>query len=101
MSTTEQGTSGNSLGKTAAARAATLIDENVHWGADAVSNFARQTADQVERATDYVQQQSQKIKRQATELTGRANEHPGYVLLAVGAMGFALGLFVRGSRIKS
>jgi ElaB/YqjD/DUF883 family membrane-anchored ribosome-binding protein len=102
MSTKEP--SGNSFAKTAT-RAATLIDENVHWGADAVSNIARQTADHVERATDYVQQQGQKIKRQATELTEKAtekaNDHPAYVLLAIGAMGFAIGFLLRGARTRA
>jgi len=98
MSTREQ--TGNSFTKTAT-KAAAVIDENLHWGADAVSNLARQTADSVERATDYVQQQGQKIKRQATQLTEKANDHPAYVLLAIGAMGFALGFLLRGSRIKA
>jgi len=95
MSTREQ--NGNSFAKTAT-KAATLIDENLHWGADAVSNLARQTADTVERATDYVQQQGQKIKRQATQLTEKANEHPAYTLLAVGTIGFCLGFLLRGAR---
>jgi hypothetical protein len=95
MSTREQG--GNSFAKTAT-RAATLIDENLHWGADAVSNIARQTADQVERATDYVQQQGTKIKQQATQLGEKASAHPAYVLLAVGAAAFTLGFLCRGSR---
>lgn len=100
MSMREQTAAGNSFAKTAT-RAASLIDENLHWGADAVSNFARQTAGQVERATDYVQQQSQKIKRQAGQLTEQANAHPAYTLLAVGAIGFTLGFLLRGSRMKA
>jgi len=98
MSTTEQG--GNSFPRTAT-KAATLIDENLHWGADAVSNFARQTAGHVERATDYVQQQGEKIKKQATQLGERANAHPIYTLLAVGAVGFTLGFLCRGNRAKA
>jgi hypothetical protein len=102
MSTIEpgKGPGGNSFAKTAT-KAATVIDENVHWGADALSNFARQTAGQVERATDYVQQQGQKIKQQATQLGERASQHPAYTLLAVGALGFALGFLLRGSRTKA
>jgi ElaB/YqjD/DUF883 family membrane-anchored ribosome-binding protein len=102
MSTIEpgKGPGGNSFAKTAT-RAASLIDENVHWGADAVSNIARQTAGQVERATDYVQQQGQKIKQQATQLGEKASEHPVYALLAVGALGFTLGFLLRGSRTKA
>jgi ElaB/YqjD/DUF883 family membrane-anchored ribosome-binding protein len=100
MSTREHATEGNSFAKTAT-RAATLIDENLHWGADAVSNLAKQTAGHVERATDYVQQQGQKIKRQATQLTEKATEHPAYALLAAGAIGFTLGFLLRGSRIKT
>src|SRR5215212_360204 len=100
MSMNEQtAAGGNSFAKTAT-KAATLIDENLHWGADAVSNFARQTAGHVEKATDYVQQQSQKIKRQATQRTEKANEHPAYALLAVGAIGFTLGFLLRGSRMR-
>jgi len=102
MSTIEpgKGPSGNSFAKTAT-KAATLIDENVHWGADALSNLARQTAGKVEQATDYVQQQGQKIKQQATQFGERASQHPGYALLAVGALGFALGFILRGSRTKA
>jgi len=97
MSTREQ--AGNSFAKTAT-KAATLIDENLHWGADAVSNVARQTADQVERAADYVQQQGQKIKQQATHFGEKAAEHPVCTFLTVGALGFALGFLLRGSRTK-
>jgi hypothetical protein len=99
MSTTEQG--GNSFGKTAATKAATLIDENLHRGADAFSNIARQTADRFERASDFVQQQGQKIKRQASHLGETASQHPAYTLLIVGAAGFALGFLCRGSRTKA
>jgi len=98
MSTREQG--GNSFAKTAT-KAATIIDENLHWGADAVSNMARQTAGHVERATDYVQQQGEKIKRQATQITEKASQHPGYTLLAVGAIGFTLGFLLRGTRLRA
>jgi ElaB/YqjD/DUF883 family membrane-anchored ribosome-binding protein len=98
MSTTEQG--GNSFPRTAT-RAATLIDENLHRGADAVSNFARQTAGQVERATDYVQQQGEKIKQQANQLGQSASAHPFYTLLAVGAVGFTLGFLLRGTRTRA
>ena len=97
MSTREQ--TGNTFAKTAT-RAASMIDENLHWGADAVSNLARQTADSVERATDYVQQQGQKIKQQATQLTEKAHQHPAYTLLAVGALAFTLGFLCRGFRSK-
>jgi len=97
MSTTEQGV--NSFARTAT-RAATLIDEILHRGADAVSNMARQTAGQVERATDYVQQQGQKIKQQATQLGEQASAHPVCTLLAVGAAGFAMGFLFRGTRSK-
>jgi hypothetical protein len=86
---------GNSFGKTAS-KAATVIDENLHWGADAVSSFARQTADHVERATDYVQRQGQKIQQKAKQLGQVATEHPNYVLLGVGVLGFTLGFLARG-----
>ena len=98
MSTNEIG--GNSSARTAA-RAASLIDENLHWGADAVSNIAKQTATQFERASDYVQKTGQKIKRQATQIGETASQHPGYALLAVGAIGFALGFLLRGSRTRT
>ena len=98
MSTRETG--GNSVPRTAA-RAATLIDENLHWGADAVSNIAKQTADQFERATEYVQQAGRKIKRQATNLGETASQHPAYTLLIVGAVGFTLGFLLRGSRTRT
>jgi ElaB/YqjD/DUF883 family membrane-anchored ribosome-binding protein len=97
MSTTEQGN--NSFQRTAT-RAAAVIDENVHRGADAVSNFARQTAGQVERATDYVQQQGQKLRQQATQFGETASDHPFYSLLAVGAVGFTLGFWLRGCRSR-
>ena|SRR5436190_2721930 len=98
MSTTEQ--AGNNSFARTATRAATLIDENLHRGADAVSNIARQTAGQVERATDFVQQRGQKIKQQATQLGETASAHPGYTLLAVGAAAFLMGFLLRGSRTK-
>jgi hypothetical protein len=97
MSTREQG--GNSFARPAT-RAATVIDENLHRGADAVSNIARQTAGQFERATDYVQEQGQKIKQQVTQLSERATQHPGYTLLVVGAIGFTLGFLLRGTRTR-
>jgi hypothetical protein len=86
---------GNSFGKTAS-KAATVIDEQLHWGADAVSSFARQTADHVERATDFVQRQGEKIQHKARQIGQAATDHPNYVLLAVGAIGFTLGLLARG-----
>jgi hypothetical protein len=98
MSTTEQG--GNSLGRTAT-KAATLIDQNLHRGADAVSNIARSTADRFERASDFVQQQGQKIKRKATNLGETATQHPAYTLLIIGAVGFTLGYLCRGSRNRA
>ena len=90
MSSTEQG--GNSISRTAT-KAATLIDQNLHRGADAVSNIARQTS-------DFVHQQGQKIKRQASNLGETATQHPAYTLLIVGAVGFTLGYLCRGTRNK-
>ena len=98
MSSTES--NGNSLSRTAA-KAATLIDENLHWGADAVSNLAKQTAGQFERATDYAKQAGQQVKRQATRLGETASQHPGYTLLIAGAVGFTLGFLLRGSRMRT
>jgi ElaB/YqjD/DUF883 family membrane-anchored ribosome-binding protein len=98
MSTREQSaenTPGNSFGKTAS-KAAAVIDEQLHWGADTVSSFARQTADHVDRATDYVQKQGQKIQQKARKIGEVATEHPNYVLLAVGVVGFTLGFLLRG-----
>jgi len=88
---------GNSFAKTAT-KAATIIEEQARWGADAVSNLAHQTADHVERATDYVQTQGKKIRQQATQLGETASQHPAYVLLAVGALAFTIGFLLRGSR---
>jgi ElaB/YqjD/DUF883 family membrane-anchored ribosome-binding protein len=95
MSTREQ--EGNSFARNAT-RAAAAIEENVHRGADAVSNFARQTAGHVERATDYVQEQAAQFSEKASE---KAREHPGYTLLLVGAVGFALGCLARGFRARA
>jgi len=95
-----KGPGGNSFAKTAT-RAATLIDENVHRGADALSNIARQTAGKFERATDYVQQQGQKIKQQASQFGQKASQHPAYTLIAVGALAFTLGFLLRGPRSKA
>jgi hypothetical protein len=88
---------GNSFASTAS-KAATMIDQQAHWGADAVSNLAHQTANQFGRATDYVQKTGRKLKDQASHLTEVASEHPTYVLVAVGAIAFALGFLCRGSR---
>lgn len=95
-----EGGRGNSFSNTAS-KAATMIDERVHWGADAVSNLAHQTADHVGRATDYVQKTGKKLKDQASHLTQVANDHPTYVLLAVGVIGFALGFLCRGARSRA
>jgi hypothetical protein len=100
MSTTTQ-PEGNTFARTATKKAASLIDENLHRGADVVSNMARQTADCFERATDFVQQQGQKLKRQATHVGETATQHPAYTLLIVGAVGFTLGFLFRGSRSRA
>ena len=88
---------GNSFSSTAS-KAATMIDEQLHRGADTVSNLAHQTADQVGKATDFVHKQGKRIRDTATHLTEVGKQNPTYVLLGVGIAGFALGFLLRGAR---
>jgi hypothetical protein len=88
---------GNSFSNTAT-KAATLIDEQLHWGADTVSKMAHQTADSFGKATDFVQNQGKKIRETATHLTEVGKQNPVYVIVGVGVIGFTLGFLLRGSR---
>jgi ElaB/YqjD/DUF883 family membrane-anchored ribosome-binding protein len=88
---------GNSFAQTAS-KAASVFDERVHRGADAVSQIAHQTAEQVGRASEYVQKQSVKFRKKAADAGEFANQHPLYAVLAVGLTGFALGLLLRRGR---
>ena len=90
-------TGGNSVSQTAS-KAASMIDERVHRGADAVSNVAHQTADQLGKASDYVWKKSERLRERATNVAGMASEHPAYTWIAIGLVAFGLGYFLRGSR---
>ena len=77
-------------------RAANLIDEKVHRGADAISGAAHRTAEQLGKAKDYLWMQGGKLRQQGTNLQTKASQHPGYTLLTVGLIGFGLGFAARG-----
>ena len=102
MSTTEhqsENLSGcvNSFAKTAS-KAVSMIDERVRRGADVVTHMAHQTADQMGRASNYVQQQGQRFRRRAAQAGDVANQHPIYTHVAVGLIGVGIGLLLRGGR---
>jgi len=81
-----------------ASRAASMIDDRVHRGADAVSNVAYQTADQVGRASDYVWRKSGRLREGAAGVAEMASQHRAYAWIALGLVAFGLGFFLRGSR---
>jgi|SRR5688572_158826 len=90
---------GNSVAQTAS-KAASMIDERVHRGADAVSNAAHQTADQVGKASDYVWRKSERLRERAGNVADMASQHPAYTWMAIGLVAFGLGFFLRGSRSR-
>ena len=83
-------------GTNVASKAASMIDERAHWGADAVSNVAHQAADQVGKASDYVWKKSEKLRERASDVSQMASNHPVYTLVGVGLIGFGLGFLLRG-----
>jgi hypothetical protein len=87
-------TAGNSVGQTAS-KAASLIDDGVHRGADAVSNMAYQAADQVGKASDYMWKRSEGLRDRVAGVSELAGEHPVWALVAVGLIGFGLGYALR------
>jgi hypothetical protein len=89
---------GNSFSETAS-RAASVIDDGLHRGADVVSRVAHQTAEQFGRASGYAQKQGIRLRQKATDAGVFANEHPRYLMLAAGVTGFALGMLVRRRRV--
>jgi hypothetical protein len=86
---------GNVMGQTAS-KAASMIDERVHWGADAVSNMAHQAAGQVGKASDYVWKKSEGLRDRAAGVSELASNHPVCTLVAVGMIGFGVGFLLRG-----
>jgi len=88
---------GNVVGQTAS-KAASLIDDGVHRGADAVSNMAHQAADQVGKATDFAWKRSEGLRERVAGVSDLAGEHPVWTLAAVGLIGFGLGYCLRSRR---
>ena len=86
---------GNPVGSTAS-KAASMIDDRVHRGADAVSNMAHQAADQMGKASDYVWRKSEGLRERAVGVSEVAGNHPVYTLVAVGMIGFGVGYLLRG-----
>ena len=80
-----------------ASRAASMIDEGVHRGADTVASMAHQTADQLGRATDYMWNRSEAIRERAAGMAEMASQHRAYSWIALGLVAFGLGYFLRGS----
>lgn len=91
--------SGHSVAQTAS-KAASMIDTQVHRGADAVSNAAHQAADQVGKASDYVWKKSEGLRERASNVADMASQHPAYTWMAIGLVAFGLGFFLRGSRSR-
>lgn len=77
------------------------LAEGIHSTADAVrskipepvADKAREAADAVERAADYVK--SRDIKSMASDLTSAVRQHPGPSIIAALAFGFLLGVALR------
>lgn len=93
-----ENTSGNNAIAQTASRAASIIDDGVHRGADAVASVAHQTADQVGKASDYMWRKSGRIRDKAAGVAEMASQHPAYSWVALGLVAFGLGYFLRGSR---
>jgi len=91
-----ENTSGSNAIAQTASRAASMIDEGVHRGADAVATAAHQTADQVGRASGYVWKKSGRIREKAAGVAEMAGQHPAYSWIALGLVAFGLGYFLRG-----
>jgi hypothetical protein len=89
--------SSNAVAQTAS-RAASIIDDGVHRGADAVASVAHQTADQVGKASDFVWKKSERIRERAAGVAEMASQHRAYSWIALGLVAFGLGYFLRGSR---
>lgn len=87
----------NRVAKTAS-KAAAIIDERVHRGADAVSSMVHQTAEQVGRASDYVLRRGGRVRERAANVAEMASQHPAYAWIALGLVAFGLGYFLRGTR---
>jgi len=96
----EETLGGNAIAQTAA-KAASIIDDGVHRGADAVASAAHQTADQVGRASDYMWEKSGRIRDKAAGVAEMASQHPAYSWIALGLVAFGLGYFLRGSRTSA
>jgi hypothetical protein len=87
----------NAMGQKAS-KAASMFDDGIHRGADAVSNMAHQAADQVGKASDYVWRKSEGLRDRVAGVSDLATEHPVWTLAAVGLAGFVLGFALRGRR---
>lgn len=82
-------------------KVASIIDESVHRGADAVSNAAHQTAARVSKASDYARAKSQYLRDRASGVVELARQHPVYTFMAVGIIGVGLGFALRNGRGNS
>lgn len=100
MSTMLQETGNIPASNNSPSRTASLIDERVHRGADAISDVAHRTAAQLGKAKEYLWVQGGKLKQQGANLSATASQHPVYTMVAAGLVGFGFGFAVRGWRAK-
>lgn len=79
-----------------ASKAASTFDDGVHRGADAAASAVHQTAEQVGRASHFLEKKSRYVREQASCLAQVAGQHPVYSVMAIGVLGFVLGFALRG-----
>lgn len=78
------------------------VEDQALRGATAISQMAHRTADQIDRASDYLQQAGMRTldtaKGKAKDIRESAGKHPLSVVLAATAIGFGMGSFISRKR---
>ena len=78
------------------------VEDQALRGATAISQMAHRTADQIDRASDYLQQAGTRTidtaRGKAKDIRESAGKHPLSVVLAATAIGFGMGSFISRKR---